>query len=138
MINLFNFGINKILTLAIQLTSHHLKPLWSKRSIHQSAQVEISLNPLMPVNNVFNFDAYPWLKNTILIAGDSKINGIKGKRISTNFKSAKFRCFCGATINSMHFNLIPLLRKKPASLVLHVPTNNSSNETSDFRFTMNY
>ena len=30
----------------------------------------------------------------------------------------------------MYFNLIPLLRKKPAALVLHVGTNNSSNETS--------
>ena len=30
----------------------------------------------------------------------------------------------------MHFNLIPLLRKKPAVLVLHVGTNNSPNETS--------
>ena len=30
----------------------------------------------------------------------------------------------------MYFNLIPLLRKKPATLVLYVGTNNLSNETS--------
>ena len=30
----------------------------------------------------------------------------------------------------MHFNLIPLLRRKPAALVLHVGTNNSLNKTS--------
>ena len=58
------------------------------------------------------------------------INGINKKRISTNFKSVKVRCFSGATIDDMYFNLIPLLRKKPAALVLHVGTNNSSNETS--------
>ena len=29
----------------------------------------------------------------------------------------------------MYFNLIPLLRKKPVALVLHVGTHNSSNET---------
>ena len=58
------------------------------------------------------------------------INGINGKRISTNFKSVKVRCFSGAKIDDMYFNLIPLLRKKPASLLLHVGTNNSSNETS--------
>ena len=40
------------------------------------------------------------------------------------------RCFSGATIGDMYFNLIPLLRKKPAALVLHVGTNNLSNETS--------
>ena len=30
----------------------------------------------------------------------------------------------------MYFNLIPLLRKKPAALILHVGTTNSLNETS--------
>ena len=84
---------------------------------------------LMSVNNVYNVDAHPWPKNTILVAGDSIINGINEKRISTNFKSVKVRCFSGATIDDMYFNLIPLLRKKPVALVLHVGTNNSSNET---------
>ena len=36
-------------------------------------------NPLMSVNNLHNFDAHPWPKNTILIAGDSIINGINEK-----------------------------------------------------------
>ena len=57
------------------------------------------------------------------------INGISKKRIYTNFKSVNVRCFSGATIDDIYFNLIPLLRKKPAALVLHVGTNNSSNET---------
>ena len=58
------------------------------------------------------------------------INGIKEKRIFTNIKSVKVRCFRGATIDDMHFNPITLLRKKTATFVLHVGTNNSSNETS--------
>ena len=65
-----------------------------------------------------------------LIAGDSMINGINEKRISTDFKSVKVRCFRGATTDDMYFNLIPLLGKKPAALDLHVETNNLSNETS--------
>ena len=85
--------------------------------------------PLMSVNNVYNFDAHPWPNNTILIAGDCMINGINEKRISTNFKCIKVRCFSEATIDDMYFNLIPLLRKKLAVLVLHVGTNNLSNET---------
>ena len=84
----------------------------------------------MSVNNVYNFDAHPWPKNTILIAGDSMINGINEKSISTNFKSVKVKCFSGATKDDMYFNLIPLLRKKPAALVLHVGTNNLSHVTS--------
>ena len=78
----------------------------------------------MSVNNLYNVDVHSWPKNTILIAGDSMINGINEKRISTNFKSVKVRCFSGATIDDMYFNLIPLLKKKPATLVLHVGTNN--------------
>ena len=86
----------------------------------------------MSVNNVQNFDAYPWPKDTILIAGDSMITGINEKRISTNFKSVKVRCFSGATIDDMYFNLIPLLRKRPTALVLHVGTMKHH-----FRFTIN-
>ena len=84
----------------------------------------------MSVNNVYKFDTHPWTTNTILTSGDSIINRINEKRISANFKSVKVRCFSGATIDDMYFNLIPLLRKKPAALVLHVGTNNLSNETS--------
>ena len=61
-------------------------------------------NPLISVNNIYNSDAHPWAKNTILIAGDSMINEINEKRISTNFKSVKVRCFSGATIDDMYFN----------------------------------
>ena len=46
------------------------------------------------------------------------------RNISTNFKSVKVRCFSGATIDGMYlFNLILLVRKKPAALVLHVSTS---------------
>ena len=47
----------------------------------------------MSVNNVDNFDAHTWQKNTILIEGDSRINGINEKGTSTNFISVKTRCF---------------------------------------------
>ena len=59
------------------------------------------------------------------------INGINEKRFSTKFKSVKVRDILGgATIDDIYFNLIPLLRKKPAALVLHVGTNNLSNKIS--------
>ena len=50
----------------------------------------------MSLNDVNEFDAHPWLKNTILLVGGSMINGINEKRISINFKSVKVRCFSGA------------------------------------------
>ena len=87
-------------------------------------------NPVLSVNKVYNFDAHAWPKNTILLAENSMINGINEKRICTNSKSVKVRCFSGGTTDDMYFNLILLLRKKTATLVLHVGNNNSSNETS--------
>ena len=84
----------------------------------------------MSVNNIYNCDAHAPLKNTVLIAGDSMINGINEKRFSTNIKSVKVRYFSGATIDDMYFSLILLLREKLTALVLHVGTGNSTNETS--------
>ena len=104
----------------------HIKINASDNSIGNNANFP---NPLMSVSNVYNFDAHLWPKNTILIARDSIINGINRKSISTNFKSVKVRCFSGATIDDIYVNLIPLLRKKPAVLILHVGTNILSNET---------
>ena len=62
-------------------------------SDNSSGNIAIFPNPLMSVNNVDNFDAHTWQKNTILIEGDSMINGINEKGTSTNFKSVKTRCF---------------------------------------------
>ena len=65
----------------------------------------------MSVNNVYNFDAHPWPKNTVLIAGNLMITGINKKSFETNFKSVKARRFSSATIDDMYFNLIAFLRK---------------------------
>ena len=43
-------------------------------------------NLLMSVKNVYNFDANPWPKNTILIAGDSMIQFVIFKPLSYCFK----------------------------------------------------
>ena len=75
--------------------------------------------------NVYNCDAHPWFKNMILIARKSIINGISEKRFAANFKPVKNRCFSVATLDGMCFSLISLLRKKPATLVLHKGNNNS-------------
>ena len=58
------------------------------------------------------------------------IHGINKKRISVNFKLGKVNRFSGTTTDEMYFNLVPLLRKKLAALVLRVGANNSSNVTS--------
>ena len=99
--------------------------LSSETTVEQKINVSDKSNgasfsyPLMSINNGYNFDAHPWPKNTIFIAGNPMINGISEEGISINFKPVKIRCFSGATVDYMYFNLIPLLREKPSALVLH-------------------
>ena len=50
----------------------------------------------MSVNNVYNFNGYSWPENIILIAGDSMIDRINEKRISTKFSWSK------STIETLH------------------------------------
>ena len=47
-------------------------------------------NLLMSVKNVYNFDANPWPKNTILIAGDSMIQFVIFKPLSCFKETIKF------------------------------------------------
>eukprot|EP00112_Aurelia_sp_Birch-Aquarium-sp1_P015394 Seg3405.1 transcript_id=Seg3405.1/GoldUCD/mRNA.D3Y31 product="hypothetical protein" protein_id=Seg3405.1/GoldUCD/D3Y31 len=67
-----------------------------------------------------------WPKGTVLIAGDSIISGINEKSFEGP-KYIKVRSFPGATIADMRDYLKPLLRKNPATLILHVGTKDASN-----------
>ena len=61
-----------------------------------------------------------WNNRTTLIVGDSMLYGL----------DCKGRIYPGASIEDMHYNLVPLLRKKPATIILHTGTNNSTHNTS--------
>ena len=68
--------------------------------------------------------------NTILIAGDSVINGIDEKRLLMKNSNVKVRYFNGELVKDMLYNLVPLMRKKPSALILHVGTNNTVSDVS--------
>ena len=72
-------------------------------------------------------DVYPWPDNTVLIAGDSMLNGINEKRLSQEL-NVKVRPHSGATIRDMYEHLTALLRKIPKYLILHVGANDTTNE----------
>ena len=52
-------------------------------------------------NRVEN-DIKPWLKNTVLIAGDSILNGIEDHRLSKT-RNVKLRAFPGAYIDMYNY-----------------------------------
>ena len=71
---------------------------------------------------------HQWKYNTVLIVGDSIINGLIEKRMG---KNVKVRSFPGARIKDMYSYLIPLIEKKPKHIILHVSTNDANNKSSD-------
>ena len=86
--------------------------------------------PNAMTENVYDNESTPWPVNTVLIAGDSIINGIDEKRISKKNSIVKVRYFNGALVEDMFYNLVPLMRKKPSALILHVGTNNTVSDSS--------
>ena len=73
-------------------------------------------------------DLYP--KNTIVIAGDSIINGVFEDKLRRKKHVVKVRNFPGANVEDMRHNLIPLIRKKPSNLIIHAGTNDAKKFTS--------
>ena len=74
--------------------------------------------------------AHPWPKGTILITGDSIISGIAEKKFTGPTK-VKVRSFPGATIMDMRDHIKPLVRKKPAKIILHIATNDATDLNAD-------
>ena len=69
-------------------------------------------------------------RNTIVIAGDSIINGVFEERLRRKNYVVKVRNFPGANVEDVRHNLIPLIRKKPSHLIIHAGTNDAKKFTS--------
>ena len=67
------------------------------------------------INRAVN-DGHAWPPNTVLIAGDSILNGIEENRLKKNL-SVKVRSFPGSNIDDMYDYLKPLLKKKPSYII---------------------
>ena len=67
-----------------------------------------------------------WKPRTTLIIGDSMLNGLDEKRL----KNCKVTAFPGSSIEDMHFHIIPLLRKRPSTIIMHIGCNNCVDDTS--------
>ena len=93
-------------------------------------------------NDKVNSDETPgnfkhaWPAGSCLIVGDSILTGIDEKRLARNNKVVKVRDFRGATIDDLKHHLVPLLKKKPEHIILHIGTNDAVSKTS--RFLMSY
>ena len=65
-----------------------------------------------------------WPKGTTLITGSSIIMGLEEKRLQKY--QAKVRPFPGACVDDMFDYLLPLLKKRPTNIVLHIGSNDAA------------
>ena len=75
-------------------------------------------------NNTLQQNNEEWRKGTTLFWGDSAISGLIEKKMSTKSK-IKVRYFPGAKIKDMYHYAIPLLKKRPENIILHLGTNDA-------------
>ena len=75
-------------------------------------------------------DSEVWKKGTVLIVGDSIVSGLRESKMSFR-RNIKVRFFPGARIQDMYYYLVPLLRKRPDKIILHVSTNDAPHIKAD-------
>ena len=64
-----------------------------------------------------------WPRNTVLIIGDSMLNGIEEERLH-KYNMRVVAC-PGARIKNMYNNITPYIKKKPSKVIIHVGTNDA-------------
>lgn len=74
-------------------------------------------------------EKHMWPENTVLVTGDSMLNGLTESRLNKKFK-VKVRPFPGANVEDMYDYISPLLRKNPTYIILHIGSNDCPNKTS--------
>ena len=86
----------------------------------QGISSEVQSRPINRVNNPVK----EWPRGTVLIVGDSMIGGIEERKLKKY--RAKVRTNPGACVDDIYDYIAPLLKKKPAHIILHIGTNDST------------
>jgi hypothetical protein len=74
--------------------------------------------------------AHEWRNDVILVTGDSMIGGLESNKMRAAGE-VKVRPHPGGNVRDMYDHLEPHLSKKPSTLVLHIGTNNTADQTSN-------
>ena len=67
---------------------------------------------------------------TTVVLGDSILNGVIQEKLSRPGRPVKVHNFRGATVDDMKYHVIPIIRKEPTFVILHIGTNDSPHSTS--------
>ena len=59
---------------------------------------------------------------TVVVIGDSILNGVMQERLSRKGRPVKVHNFRGASVDDLWFHVIPIIRKKPSYIIIHAGT----------------
>ena len=91
---------------------------------------EHSLENKLPNRFTSISESEVWKKGTVLIVGDSVVSGLRESKMSFR-RNIKIRFFPGARIQDMYYYLVPLLRKRPDKIILHVGKDDAPHMKAD-------
>ena len=74
--------------------------------------------------------AHEWRNDVVLVTGDSMIGGLESSKMRAAGE-VKVRPHPGGNVRDMYDHLEPHLSKKPSTLVLHIGTNNTTDQSSN-------
>jgi hypothetical protein len=84
-------------------------------------------------NNISNNNKNTKTRKSVLLCGDSMLNGIDSNGLSSKKHQVSVRNFPGATSNDMIDYTKPLINKKPDVMIIHVGTNDLTKNVVDTR-----
>ena len=64
------------------------------------------------------------------VVGNSVLNGIVEEKLYGQGCLVKVICFLGSTVDDLSHHIIPITRKKPTNMIIHVGTNDAPSSTS--------
>ena len=64
------------------------------------------------------------------IVGDSILNGIVEEKLCGQGRLVKVKRFPGSTLDYLGHHIIPIIRKKPTNMIIHIGTNDAPSSTS--------
>ena len=75
-------------------------------------------------------DNHHWSAGTCAIIGDSILTGMEDNRFQNIGPKVKIFDHSSATIDDLHHHIIPILKRKPDHIIIHVVTNDAVSKTS--------
>ena len=122
---------DQLTCIRLQKHEHYVK---SKEGVKEIKKSQVDANVEVQVNKN--------VRQSVIVCGDSMVNGLDGNGVSSKLNQVSVRSFSGATSEDMIDYCKPLVSKKPDKLIFHFGTNdlskNIENSKANFKNIIEY